>query len=90
MPRSVLETPPRTFLVPGFGAVAAGPDIRSVRTRLELAGHRHSSVAATLDRFGGASWLTEAEVHDFQHWPLELYKLTLAPPPPELAGHIAS
>ncbi len=28
-------------------------------------------------------------MHDFEHWPLELYKLTLAPPPPELAGHIA-
>lgn len=83
------EAPPRTFLVPGFGAAAAGPDIRTVRTRLELAEHSHSSVAATLDRFGGASWLTEAEVHDFQHWPLELYKLTLAPPPAELAGHIA-
>ncbi len=80
---------PRTFLISGFGAAAAGPDIRAVRTRLELAEHTHSSVAATLDRFGGASWLTEAEVYDFQHWPLELYKLTLAPPPPELAGHIA-
>ncbi len=86
---SAHEAPPRAFLIPAFGAAAAGPDIRAVRTRLELAQHSHSSVAATLDRFGGTSWLTEAEVHDFQHWPLELYKLTLAPPPPELAGHIA-
>jgi rhamnose utilization protein RhaD (predicted bifunctional aldolase and dehydrogenase)/NAD(P)-dependent dehydrogenase (short-subunit alcohol dehydrogenase family) len=86
---SALEVPPRAFLIPAFGAAAAGPDIRAVRTRLELAQHSHSSVAATLDRFGGASWLTESEVHDFQHWPLELFKLTFAPPPPELAGHIA-
>jgi rhamnose utilization protein RhaD (predicted bifunctional aldolase and dehydrogenase)/NAD(P)-dependent dehydrogenase (short-subunit alcohol dehydrogenase family) len=83
------EAPPRTFLVPGFGAVAAGPDLRAVRTRLELAQHSHASVAATLDRFGAASWLTDTEVHEFENWPLELYKLTLAPPPPELAGHIA-
>ncbi|HEX4521150.1 MAG TPA: SDR family oxidoreductase [Gaiellaceae bacterium] len=83
------EELPRTFLVPGFGAIAAAPDIRAVRTRLELAEHSHSSVASTFDRFGGASWLTEAEVHDFQNWPLELYKLTLAPSAPELAGHIA-
>ena len=29
-------------------------------------------------RFGGASWLDEREVVDFEYWPLELYKLTLA------------
>ena len=57
--------------------------------RLEIAAHTHASVAATLDRFGGSSWLDDAEVHDFEYWPLELYKLTLAPPPPELAGHVA-
>jgi rhamnose utilization protein RhaD (predicted bifunctional aldolase and dehydrogenase)/NAD(P)-dependent dehydrogenase (short-subunit alcohol dehydrogenase family) len=78
---------PRAFLVPGFGALAAGPDGRAVEARLDIAQHTHASVAATLDRFGGASWLTESEVYDFEHWPLELHKLTLAPPPPELAGH---
>jgi NAD(P)-dependent dehydrogenase (short-subunit alcohol dehydrogenase family) len=46
-------------------------------------------VAATLDTFGSASWLDEREVFEFEYWPLELYKLTLAPPPPELAGHVA-
>ena len=76
------------MLVPGFGVVAAGPDVRAARRGLEIAAHTHASVAATLDRFGGASWLTDAEVHDFEYWPLELYKLTLAPPPPELAGHV--
>jgi NAD(P)-dependent dehydrogenase (short-subunit alcohol dehydrogenase family) len=78
----------RIVLVPGFGVVAAGPDLRAARTRVEIAAHTHASVAATLDRFGGVSWLTDAEVHDFEYWPLELYKLTRAPPPPELAGHI--
>jgi NAD(P)-dependent dehydrogenase (short-subunit alcohol dehydrogenase family)/ribulose-5-phosphate 4-epimerase/fuculose-1-phosphate aldolase len=79
----------RIVLVPGFGVVAAGPDAKSAVTRLEIAAHTHASVAATLDRFGAASWLTDDEVHDFEFWPLELYKLTLAPPPPELAGTIA-
>jgi rhamnose utilization protein RhaD (predicted bifunctional aldolase and dehydrogenase)/NAD(P)-dependent dehydrogenase (short-subunit alcohol dehydrogenase family) len=83
-----VEGDPRAFLVPGFGAVAAGPDQKAVRQRLELAAHTHASVAATLDRFGGASWLSPEEVDDFEHWPLELHKLTLLPPPPELAGHI--
>jgi len=77
------------FLVPGVGCVAAGPDPRTARMRLELAAHSHATTAATRDRFGGASWLTEQEVDDFVHWPLELYKLTLSPPPPELEGHVA-
>jgi rhamnose utilization protein RhaD (predicted bifunctional aldolase and dehydrogenase)/NAD(P)-dependent dehydrogenase (short-subunit alcohol dehydrogenase family) len=76
------------FLVPGIGCVAAGPSKRVAKQRLEIAAHTHASVAATHDRFGGASWLTEEEVRDFVEWPLELYKLTLAPPPPELEGHI--
>jgi rhamnose utilization protein RhaD (predicted bifunctional aldolase and dehydrogenase)/NAD(P)-dependent dehydrogenase (short-subunit alcohol dehydrogenase family) len=77
------------FLVPGIGCVAAGPDRPTAKLRLELAAHSHASIAATRDRFGGASWLTEQEVDEFVNWPLELYKLTLAAPPPELQGHIA-
>jgi len=77
------------FLVPGLGCVAAGPNRRSATARLEIAAHTHASVAATRDRFSGASWLTDEEVRDFVEWPLELYKLTLAPAPPELEGHVA-
>jgi rhamnose utilization protein RhaD (predicted bifunctional aldolase and dehydrogenase)/NAD(P)-dependent dehydrogenase (short-subunit alcohol dehydrogenase family) len=77
------------FLVPGLGCVAAGPNARVAKQRLEIAAHTHASVAATRDRFGGASWLTEDEVRDFVEWPLELYKLTLASPAPELEGHVA-
>ncbi|HWE80404.1 MAG TPA: SDR family NAD(P)-dependent oxidoreductase, partial [Gaiellaceae bacterium] len=84
-----LQSPsPRVFLVPGFGCIAAGPDSRAARTRLEIAAHSHEAVATTLDRFGDASWLDEREVFDFEYWPLELFKLTLAPPPAELAGQI--
>jgi rhamnose utilization protein RhaD (predicted bifunctional aldolase and dehydrogenase)/NAD(P)-dependent dehydrogenase (short-subunit alcohol dehydrogenase family) len=77
------------FLVPGLGCVAAGPNKLVAKQRLEIAAHTHASVAATRDRFGGASWLTEDDVRDFVEWPLELYKLTLAPPPPELEGYVA-
>jgi rhamnose utilization protein RhaD (predicted bifunctional aldolase and dehydrogenase)/NAD(P)-dependent dehydrogenase (short-subunit alcohol dehydrogenase family) len=86
--RATRGADPRLVLVPGFGVVAAAPDARAAAARIEIASHTHRSVAATLDRFGDASWLDEAEVHDFEYWPLELYKLTLAPPALELAGHV--
>ncbi len=79
---------PRVFLVSGLGCVAAAPSAAGARMRLELAAHSHRTTAATLDAFGGSSWLDEREVFEFDYWPLELYKLTLAPPPPELAGSI--
>ena len=77
------------FLVPGVGCVAAGPNRHAATIRLEIAAHTHASVAATRDRFRGASWLTVDEVRDFMEWPLELYKLTLAPAPSELEGYVA-
>jgi rhamnulose-1-phosphate aldolase/alcohol dehydrogenase len=79
---------PRLVLVPNLGCVAAAPDIAGARLRAELGAHSHASAAATLDAFGATSWLTEQEVFEFENWPLELYKLTLAPPPAELAGTI--
>jgi NAD(P)-dependent dehydrogenase (short-subunit alcohol dehydrogenase family) len=84
-----VEPSASVVLVPGLGCVAAAPNRRTARVRAEIAAHTHAAVAATLDAFGGASWLDEDEVGDFQNWPLELYKLTLAPPAPELAGQIA-
>jgi rhamnulose-1-phosphate aldolase/alcohol dehydrogenase len=85
----MLGASPRVLLVPGFGGVAAAPDARAARMRLEIAAHSHATAAATLDAFGDASWLDERDLFEFEYWPLELYKLTLAPPPPELAGHVA-
>ncbi len=79
---------PRLVLVPGLGCVAAGADHAAARLRAELGAHSHASAAATLDAFGSTSWLSEQEVFEFEYWPLELYKLTLAPRPPELAGAI--
>ncbi len=85
----MLPPAPRVVLVPGLGCVAAGPDATAAEVRRELAAHSHATAATTLDAFGGASWLGEREVFEFEYWPLELYKLTLAPSPPELAGGVA-
>jgi len=87
---SMLSPEPRVFLVRGLGCVAAAPDAATARQRLELAAHSHRTVAATRDAFGGSSWLSERDVFGFDYWPLELYKLTLLPPPLELAGSIVA
>jgi len=72
-----LDPAPRVALVRGFGCIAAAPDARTARVRVELAEHSHAAVAATLDAFGSASWLSQREVFEFEYWPLELVKLTL-------------
>jgi rhamnulose-1-phosphate aldolase/alcohol dehydrogenase len=85
---AMLDPAPRVLLVPGIGCVSAGPDAGVARLRNELAAHSHAATAATRDTYGSSSWLEERDVFGFEYWPLELYKLTLAPPPPELSGSV--
>ena len=82
----MLEPLPRVVLVPGLGAVAAGPNPSTARVTAEIAYRSHLVTARALDAFGRTAWLSEADVFDFDYWPMELYKLTLAPPPPDLAA----
>jgi len=44
---------------------------------------------AGADALGGFTSLTTAESFAVEYWPLELYKLSLAPPPGELDGQVA-
>jgi NAD(P)-dependent dehydrogenase (short-subunit alcohol dehydrogenase family) len=79
---------PNIALVPGLGCIAAGEDAAAARRNAEIALHSHLAAAQTLDAFGESEWLTEQELFEIDYWPSELYKLTLAPDPPELAGRI--
>jgi rhamnose utilization protein RhaD (predicted bifunctional aldolase and dehydrogenase) len=83
---AMLEPLPRVVLVPGLGAVAAGPNPATARVTAEIAHRSHLVTARALDAFGRTAWLSEEDVFDFDYWPMELYKLTLAPPPPDLAA----
>ena len=88
------EPLPTSFLVPGLGAVAAAPTARRARVVGEVAEHTHAVAARALDAYpatkgSGAQGLGEEDVFGVDYWPLELHKLTLAPPPPELAGRVA-
>jgi rhamnose utilization protein RhaD (predicted bifunctional aldolase and dehydrogenase) len=66
---------PVVVLVPGLGAVAAGPDAARARMHADIAYRSHLVTAQVLDAFGAVAWLSEEDVFDFDYWPLELRKL---------------
>ena len=51
--------------------------------------HRAIEVMAGAHALGGFTSLDEGESFAVEYWPLELYKLSLAPPPGELQGTVA-
>lgn len=79
---------PRVVLISGIGLVSVGKDLKASSLSRDLY-HRAIAVmrgASTMDTFVS---LTEEESYAIEYWPLELYKLTLAPPHRELAGKVA-
>ncbi len=79
---------PRVVLIQGVGLVGIGHNRQAATLSRDLY-HRSLAVmagAAALDEYVS---LTEAESYAIEYWPLELYKLSLAPPPKELAGRVA-
>ena len=80
---------PRVVLVPGLGAVTTGATLRDAEVAADIAVHTHAVAATVVDRIGTPIGLDERETFRFDYWPMELYKLTLRPAPPDLAGFIA-
>ncbi len=80
---------PRVVLVPGLGAVTTGATLRDAEVAADIAVHTHGVAATVADRIGTPIGLDERETFRFDYWPMELYKLTLRPAPPDLAGFIA-
>ncbi len=85
---SMHDPAPAAVLVPGLGAVTAGIDARSAEVVADVLERTAGVAARALDAFGAVTAMDEQEVFEVDYWPLELYKLSLAPPPPELAGHV--
>jgi NAD(P)-dependent dehydrogenase (short-subunit alcohol dehydrogenase family) len=75
-------------LIENLGLVAAGQTLRAASLSRDLY-HRAIEVMAGAEAVSAFVSLTEAESFAVQYWPLELYKLTLAPPPGELEGKVA-
>jgi rhamnulose-1-phosphate aldolase/alcohol dehydrogenase len=79
---------PRIILIPGIGMVTTGPDAFAAEVSRQLY-RRAIAVMRHADVVGGFETLDAAESFAIEYWPLELYKLSLKPPPKPLDGHVA-
>lgn len=79
---------PRVILIPGVGAISTGKNKKMADVAVALY-HRAISVMRGATTLGTFVSLNEQESFDIEYWPLELYKLSLAPPEKELARQIA-
>ena len=85
---TMMDPDARVVLVQHLGLVGVGPTLAAASLSRDLY-HRAMEVMAgahAVDRFVS---LTAAESFAIEYWPLELYKLSLAPPPGELQGRVA-
>jgi rhamnulose-1-phosphate aldolase/alcohol dehydrogenase len=78
----------RVVLIQHVGLVGVGTSTRHARLSRDLY-HRAIEVMAGAHALGGFVSLDQAESFAIEYWPLELYKLSLAPPPGELQGQVA-
>lgn len=83
-----LDPYPRLILVAGAGLFAAGRTAREACIALDIY-RRTIEVVADAEEIGEYRPIAEAALFEMEYWPLELYKLTLAPPPKPLSGRIA-
>ncbi|HEV2735463.1 MAG TPA: bifunctional rhamnulose-1-phosphate aldolase/short-chain dehydrogenase [Longimicrobiaceae bacterium] len=83
-----LEPAPRVVLVPGVGMWTVGPNPRTAALARDIYLHT-MGIMAGAESLGGYRSLPEPEGFRAEYWPLELYKLTLAPPERDLAGRVA-
>ncbi len=79
---------PRVIVVAGLGMFTVGKDRRTAGIVDDMYHHTISvlDAASSLGRYVS---LSAQDAFDIEYWPLELYKLTLAPPEKEMARCIA-
>jgi rhamnulose-1-phosphate aldolase/alcohol dehydrogenase len=78
----------RVVLIQHVGLVGVGTTTKAAELSRDLY-HRAIEVMAGAHALGGFVSLDEEESFAIEYWPLELYKLSLAPPPGELQGQVA-
>lgn len=84
----IRDAAPRVILIPGLGMVNTGKDVTNADVSRQLY-HRAIEVIGASEALGGFNSLSAKEAYDIEYWPLELYKLRLAPPDRDFAGKVA-
>lgn len=79
---------PRVVLIQHVGLVSVGVNTKASKLSRDLY-HRAIEVMAGAEALGRFVSLDDEESFAIEYWPLELYKLSLAPPPGELQGQVA-
>lgn len=83
----MFEAAPRVILIPGIGMVNTGKSWANSKVSGALY-HRAIAVMRGATTLGSFVSLDERESYQVEYWPLELYKLTLAPPEAEFSRQV--
>ena len=84
---AVADAFPRVITVAGLGMFTTGKDRRTAGIVSDIY-HHTISVLGAATSFGAYVSLSAQDAFDVEYWPLELYKLSQAPPEKELARRI--
>jgi rhamnulose-1-phosphate aldolase/alcohol dehydrogenase len=79
---------PRVVLLPGLGMFTSGKDARTAGIVADIY-HHTAWVIRAASALGPYASLSSQDAFNVEFWPLELYKLQMAPPEKELARRIA-
>ena len=83
----MLPPVPRVVLVRGVGMFSVGKDSRAATVSSDIY-HHTISIVEGAEAIGGYRSLDLKDAFEAEYWPLELYKLTLAPPEKELSRRV--
>ncbi|WP_226037402.1 bifunctional aldolase/short-chain dehydrogenase [Aquibacillus saliphilus] len=84
----MVEAAPRVILIPGVGMINTGKSFTAAKVSESLY-HRAVSVMRGSTVLGEFVSLNEQESFAIEYWPLELYKLSLAPPEADFSRQVA-
>jgi rhamnulose-1-phosphate aldolase/alcohol dehydrogenase len=84
----MFEPAPRVILIPGVGMINTGKSHAMAQVSGALY-HRAIAVMRGATTLGEFVSLSENESYNVEYWPLELYKLSLAPPEAEFSRQVA-
>ncbi|GAB6931294.1 bifunctional aldolase/short-chain dehydrogenase [Paenibacillus sp. JCM 10914] len=84
----MFEAAPRVILIPGIGMINTGKSWAMSQVSGALY-HRAIAVMRGATALGDFVSLSENESYNVEYWPLELYKLTLAPAEAEFSRQVA-